>query len=152
MKKRRKKKRLKVLLFLSLIIMIALVSIVMYFINKNDNEEENNLKVTLVDNLEIAVNSEVKISSLISNIENGSIIDNEELLDTSKIGEKEVTIKIKNNKDKEEKYTFDVTIVDKEIPIIEAENKITITNGDEVDLLSYITVNDNYDKELDIKV
>lgn len=152
MKKRRKKKiKLRILLLFSLVILIILVSIIMQFMTKTI-ENKTSIKVTLIDNLEINVNSEVKISSLVSNIENGSIIDNDELVDTSKVGKKKINLKLKNDKDEEEKYTFEITIVDKEKPTIEADNKITITTGDEIDLLEYITVSDNYDKELDIKI
>jgi len=153
--KRRKKRKLKkkVFLFLCLIFIIGIVSIVMYFINKDSEKKiKSDIKVTLVENLEIDVNSEVKISSLITNIENGTIVDNDELLDTSKIGKKEVSIKLNNEENIDEDYTFEVTIVDKEKPVIEAKDKITITVGDEIDLLSYVTASDNYDKEFDIKV
>ena len=153
MKRKKKKSKLKLILFFCLIIIILIVSVIIIFINKNNNEKNNsNIKVTLVDNLEIEVNNEVKVSSLISNIENGSLVDSNEVIDTSKIGKKKFTIKLKNNSETEEEYTFEVTIVDKEIPVIEIDDKITITVGDEVDFLSYVTANDNYDKELDIDI
>ena len=149
MKKRRKKKsKLKILLFFILIIAIVLVSVIMFFINK----EANNIKVTLVDNLDIDVNSEVKINSLIKDIKNGSIIDGDDLLIADKIGKKKVIIKLKNKDNKEEEYTFFVNIIDKEAPVIEVSENITITVGDEFDFISYVTVSDNYDKEFDIQI
>lgn len=156
MKKRRRKKKnkIKLFLFITLIILIIIISIIIKLLNKKEPEEEikTNIEVTLIEDLEIEVNSEVKINSLITNIENGSLIGSEELVDTSKLGKKEITVKIKNDKDKEEKYTFEVNVVDTEKPIIDAKDKITITTGDEVDLLENVTVTDNYDKELEIKV
>lgn len=145
--KKRKKKKIFNILFLLLIIFIILVIIFFYFITN-----KSNIKVSLIDDLDIEVNSEVKVSSLISNIENGSLINEEELIDTDKIGKRKVTIKIKNSKDKEEEYTFVVNILDNEMPIIKCEDKIVIGKGDEVDLLSYATVTDNYDKDLKVIV
>jgi len=149
MKKRKKKKlKLKIFLLLFLILIITIVSLILYFINK----EKNKIKITLKEDLTIEVNSEVTISSLISNIENGTIIDNNQLVDTTTIGEKELIIKLKNNKEKEESYTFKVNIVDKEMPLIEASDKITINTYDEPYFLDYIKVSDNYDNNLDITV
>ena len=148
MKRKKKKNKLRIILFITLIIIIAIVSIVIFFINNKDID----VLVTLTDNLAIEVNSEIKINDLIKKIENGTIIDKEQVIDTSKIGKKKVTIDLIDDKENEEKYTFEVNIVDSEIPMIECEEKITITTGDEIDLLEYVTAKDNYDSELDIKI
>jgi len=80
------------------------------------------------------------------------MIGTNEKVDTSNLGKKDITIKLKNEEGKEEKYTFEVIVVDNEKPKIEAEDSITIYVGDEVDLLEYVTVTDNFDKEFDVKV
>ena len=147
-KKRKRKKKNDKLLFIFLIIIIIISGIIIYYINNKESE----LDITLTNNLDIEVNSEVKVSSLIKNIENLELKDKEQKVDTSKIGKKKITITLISDKEKEERYTFEVTIVDTEKPEIECEDKITISTGDEVDLLTYITAIDNYDKELDIKV
>ena len=151
MKKRRKKKskKSKIGTILIMIFSIILLSSIGIYLIKEFN---NDINVTLIDNLNIEVNSELKISSLIKNIENGNLVEENELLDTDKIGKKKVTIKIKTKNDKEEKYNFTVNIIDSEKPVIECDEKIIIGTGDEVDLLSYAKARDNYDKELDIKV
>ena len=148
MAKRRKRKKNDKPLFLFLIIIIIISGIIIYYINNKESE----LNITLINDLNIEVNSEVNVSSLIENIENWELKDKEQKVDTSKIGKKKITIDLINDKEKEERYTFEVTIVDTEKPEIECEDKITISTGDEVDLLTYITATDNYDKELDIKV
>lgn len=147
MKKRKRKKRvkLKLFLFFSLIVMISLISVIIHFINKNENSI---IRVTLVDDLEFRVNSDIKISSLISNIENGSIVDEEEKIDTSKVGKRKINVKLVNDYNDEEMYSFEVNIIDDEKPTIKSEDKIVIGIGDEVDLLSGVAVSDNYDKEL----
>ena len=151
MKKRRKKKskKSKIGTILIMIFSIILLSSIGIYLIKEFN---NDINVTLIDNLNIEVNSELKISSLIKNIENGKLVEENELLDTDKIGKKKVTIKIKTKNEKEEKYNFTVNIIDSENPVIECDEKIIIGTGDEVDLLSYAKASDNYDENLDIKV
>ena len=139
MKKRNKIKNIYI--FIILIVVVIILGIIIYFINKD------NVKVTLSDNLNIEANSEVKVSSLIKNIKDGSLVE-DKVLDTSKLGKNEVTIKIKSNKGKTHDYSFDINVIDKEKPVISGENKIVIYLGDEVDFNDYFTITDNYDKDL----
>lgn len=144
-KKRRKKK--KKLNFMTLLFIIIVVGTIFIYLNK-----DNNIDITLVENLDIEVNSEAKVSSLIKDLKNYVLLEENQLVNTSKIGKQEITIKLKDNKDKEQTYTFEVNIIDSEKPKIEVEDKITINTKDEFYYLDYIKVTDNYDKQLDIKI
>jgi len=148
-KRRRKKRKIKLLLFLFLILMIILVSIILYFININ---EKSIVKVSMVDELEFDVNSEVKVSTLFTNIENGKLLNEDEFLDTSKVGKRKINVNVVNNYEKEETISFEINVVDNIKPVIECEDKIIIGIGDEVDLLSNVTASDNYDKDLEVVV
>lgn len=153
-KRRKKKKKINLLLLIFLILVIISIGIIIYFLSRDTKNKDNKIsvKVTLIDNLDIEVGSEIKVNSLIENIENGSIIDNEEIIDTSEIGEQEITIKLLTKEEKEEKYTFEINVIDNIKPNIESDDTITTTVCSDTDLLKYVTVTDNYDKELDIKV
>ena len=70
-----------------------------------------------------------------------------EKIDTSKIGEQEVSIKIK---DKE--YTYKVIVEDREGPTIAYKDTITITAGSKVDLLSGVTATDNSGEDIKVNV
>lgn len=144
-KKRRKKK--KKLNFMTLLFIIIVVGAIFIYLKK-----DNNIDITLVENLDIEVNSEAKVSSLIKDLKNYVLLEENQLVNTSKIGKQEITIKLKDNKDKEQTYTFEVNIIDSEKPKIEVEDKITINTKDEFYYLDYIKVTDNYDKQLDIKI
>ena len=139
-KKYKIKKKFKILLFVLIIIIIAIIT---YFINK-----KKEIIVTLIDNLQFEVNSRILIKDLIVNIENGTLDDETKYLDTSKIGKNKVTITLKNK----EEYSFYVNIIDNEKPNIDSKEVITITKGDEIDLLEYVTATDNYDDKLEITV
>ena len=150
MKRRRKKRRkIKLLLFLFLLVMIVLVSVILHFINLN---EKSIVKVVMVDDLEFDVDSEIKISNLFNSIENGKLVDEEELLDTSKIGKRKINVNVVNNYDKEEIISFEINVVDNIKPVIKGDDKIVIGTGDEIDLLSFVEVIDNYDSELKVIV
>ena len=67
-------------------------------------------------------------------------------LDTSELGEKEITFKIN---DKE--YLYKINVVDDEAPVIHTSDA-TFLLGDEIDLNDYISVTDNYNEVKDIDV
>ena len=144
-RKRRKKKKKSN--FTTLLFIIIIVGIIFFYTKKNTN-----IEITLEENLDIEVNSEVKVSSLIKDLKNYELLEENQLVDTSKIGKQEVTIKLKDDKNEEQTYTFEVNIIDSENPKIEVEDKITINTKDEFYYLDYIKVTDNYDKEFDIKL
>lgn len=148
MSKKRRKKKKKKLKFKTLMFIIIVI-VVIFIYTKNNN---NNVDITLEDNLNIEVNSEVKVNSLIKDLKNYELLEENQLVDTSKIGKQAITIKLKNKKDKEQIYTFEINIIDSEKPKIELEDKITINTKDEFHYLDYIKVTDNYDKEFDIKL
>ena len=75
-KRRKKKKKINLLLLIFLILVIISIGIIIYFLSRDTKNKDNktSVKVTLIDNLDIEVGSEIKVSSLIENIENGSIL------------------------------------------------------------------------------
>ncbi len=145
--KRRKKKR-KVLLFFILLIVVIVFSFIIILINK----KKDKVDVKLKDNLDVLVNSNVKVSDFITDISNGKLKDNDLVIDTSNIGNKVVEVVIINNNNKEVNYKFNINVIDNEKPIINSDDKITIYTNDEVDLLDYVTVSDNYDNDVKVKV
>ena len=145
--KRRKKKR-KVLLFFILLIVVIIFSFIIILINN----KKDKVDVKLKDNLDVLVNSNVKVSDFITDISNGKLKDNDLVIDTSNIGNKVVEVVIINNKNKEVNYKFNINVIDNEKPIINCDDKITIYTNDEVDLLDYVTVSDNYDNDVKVKI
>lgn len=144
MKKKKKKKR-KLILFILFIIIVIISTIILI------NLKRNNVNVVLNDNLDILVNSDTFASTLIKEISSGKLKEDFKI-DTSKVGKKDISIIIVNDNNKEIDYKININIIDNESPIINASDKITIYTNDEVDLLEYITVTDNYDNDFDINV
>ena len=101
------------------------------------------IKVELKDNLEIVYNSKVKISYFIKNI-NGEII-NDDFIDTSKIGDKEVNFSFINEDEIKVNYSYKIKIIDNTAPIIKVGDVYTITKGNNKNLLDSILCYDDYD-------
>ena len=146
--RRNKKSKKKIITIISvvLVLIIIIIGIILFVVNKINSSKIN---VILKDDLEVEINSKVKLLSFIDKIENGEVVSEDVEVDTSSLGTKSLEIELKN-KDKKETYKFDINVVDTTAPVIEAEDNITINIDDEVDLVKYATVSDN-SKE-DIKV
>ncbi len=147
MRKKRNKKKILIVLSIILVLIIIIVGIIVFIISKNKEE----IKVTLNDNLEVEINSEVKLLSFIDKVENGEIISEDKTVDTSNLGKKELEVKLKN-KDQEQIYKFEINIVDTISPVIEAEDNITVNINDEVNLVNYAKVTDNSKEDIKIEI
>lgn len=155
MKKRGKKKtgnRLG-----SIILTILIIAIIggcgYYFFDKKIKEiEANKLKVTLKDNKKIEINSEVKYSNLVSSLVNGTLINGDEAIDTSKLGDIKVVLVFKNKDDIEEKKDVIVKVVDTQVPVIEGKKEFTLYIGNDINLLDGASVSDNSKEEIKIDV
>ena len=105
----------------------------------NNQQEQVKETVTLKDNLEFEVNSEVKISALVSEENTVNVLDEDELVDTSSLGEHEVTIRYEVD-GSEESTTATITVVDTKPPVIEYQKELSTTVGTEIDLLKDVKI------------
>lgn len=135
----------KKIIFITLIILTIIIS-TLFFLNSKK------LIIDYNNNIEISVNEEVYNLDNINNIENGKLITEKELIDTSKIGEIKVNFKVKTYFNKIKEYEYTINVIDKEKPIIEFKKEIETKEGKEIDLLKYVTVTDNSKEEIIPKV
>jgi len=150
MKRRNKKKKKKnILIIIIILIIIFLIGISLYLKSYKD---KNSLKVTLISNLEIEINSEVNLLSFIKDIKNGEILTKDIKIDTSKLGKQNLEILIKNDFEEEIKYPFKINIIDTIKPSIESKEEITTYKGKAINLLENVSVTDNSLEEISIKV
>ncbi len=101
------------------------------------------IKVTLKDDLQASFLSNVKVSDFILDL-NGTIKDDFKI-NTSKIGEKEVSFKYINDEELEVPYSFKINVVDDIPPVIWLNNTYTINTNYDGNLLDDITCADNLD-------
>lgn len=127
----------KILLIFTLLILCAC----------NKKEKVN---VDLIDDLNVEINSEVKIDSFIKNSDEISIVNGNDLVNTTELGEKEVVLKYYDKKNTEQYYSFKINIVDTIPPEIECNDTISTDLSKEVDLLKNVKVTDNSKEKINV--
>ena len=110
-------------------------------------EEIKKDTILLKEDLKFEVNSEVNLLSLVSEDNKVKILSEDETIDTSTLGEKEITIKYEVE-EKEEEKTFKITIVDTQAPTIEYTKELSTNVGTKIDLLKNVKVSDNSKEEI----
>lgn len=100
------------------------------------------------EKLDFEINSTVKMVDLIIPDDEIKIVNGEDLIDTTVLGNKEVVIKYYVGKS--EKYmSVNIKIIDTISPVIEVKNnKISVTKGKSTDLLNGVKVKDNSNEEI----
>ncbi len=143
-KKRRKKRKNNGLLIVAVILLLGIG--ITYFIWQYN--EKNRLNITFKDELNIEINSKASLSDFVKEVINGSLINGEEEIDTSRLGSQDLKVKVKNKKDEETEYALPIKVVDTTKPVITAKEEIKSYAGREVNLLANVTVSDNSNEEI----
>ena len=117
--------------------------------NKDNQKQEEKQKDTILlkEDLKFEINSEVNLLSMVSEENKVKVLSEDEKIDTSTLGEKEITIKYEME-EKEETKTFKITIIDTQAPTIEYKKELSTTEGTKIDLLKDVKVNDNSKEEI----
>ena len=115
--------------------------------NKPKQEEKQKENIILNNNLKFEINSEVNLLSLVSEDNKVKIVSEDETIDTSTLGDKEITIKYLVE-DKEEEKTFTIKIIDTQAPTIEYKKELSTNVGTKIDLLKDVKVSDNSKEEI----
>lgn len=146
MKKIKKNNKKKKIIFIGVIVLLMLVVIISILVFGGKKTD-----LVLIKDLDVEINSDITLLSFVDEVKNGTIVSNDKEIDTSKLGNQNLVIEVKNgNKTKE--YKFTINVVDTTKPEIDARSEITTTVGDEVDLLEGVTVSDNSKEEIEVEI
>lgn len=129
-----------------LIILIAIVLFLIFGLKPVINYFQvkyAKIEITLKDDLTIKFTEEKHVSDFITSI-NGKIVD-DYIIDSTKIGEKEVKFEFVNDDGIKVPYKYTIKIIDDIPPVIWLNNSYSITVGNNVDLVSKILCGDNED-------
>ncbi len=129
-KKKKMKKKVKILLFFLLLLLIVFLL-------------WNSTKIVLKKEVSVSLNEEAKVENLLKNVRRGTVLNKEEALDTSTIGEKEVKILFKTFLGFQKTYKVTYQVVDNESPVIHFQKTLTTAIGKEIDLLKDVSASDN---------
>lgn len=132
----------KKIIIISIIIIILIISSILIFLNYQEME------VTIKEKIEVPLNSKLTNLDNITKLKNGQIITDEKTIDTSKIGEQKINISIKNKLGKVKEYHYIVNVYDDEKPSIIFSKELTIEEGQNIDLLKDVKVEDNSQEKI----
>ena len=147
-KEKNKKKSKKTIIILSIIVVILIACFIGCFFFY----QSKTLKVKLKSNVEVALNEEIYNTDSVIKIKNGKILSKKEKLDTTKIDSYKVTLIVKDYFKREKKYTYQVKVIDKEPPKITFNPKLSIVEGNEMDLLKDVVAEDDSKEEISVTV
>lgn len=125
--------------------LVIVISIGSYFLINYLRVKNAVIKVTLKEDLETEFLSDVKVTDFISDI-NGTIVD-DYVIDTSKVGLKQVEFEYINEDNIKVKYDYEINIVDNVAPLIWLNNSYTVNVGSDISLTDKILCGDNYDND-----
>ena len=149
----RRKKKEKVKKKNIIILIVLIIGLVLGGYYGYRYEQKNRLTVELKKNLDVEINKEMKIKELVKKIKNGTLVNGDDVIETSKLGKVDLKVIIKNKKNKKEEYPATIKVVDTIEPVIEVtNNEITCYVGKEVNLLEGVTVSDNSLEKLEVVV
>lgn len=113
--------------------------------NKEEKEIIPSNEITAKKDLTFEYAEKVKLYDLVNS--DRGIIDNNDYIDTYKLGNNEITINYTNSKNEKDKVNVTYNIVDTTKPIILLSSSITAYKGNNINLVNSGICADNYDKK-----
>ena len=113
--------------------------------NKKEKEITSSNEITAKDNLTFEYAEKIKLYDLVNS--DRGITDNNDYIDTYKLGNNEITINYTNSKNEEDKVKVIYNVVDSTKPIILLSSSITAYKGKDINLVNSGICADNYDKK-----
>ena len=134
----------KKIIIISTILIVILTGIILKLtIFKKDITQ-----ITLNDNLEFEYNQEVYLFDTLT-ITDGIIMDQNYLIDTDFLGEKQITINYKNSNGWKKKYTYNYKVKDTTPPIFSFNSNVYLGVGEDINnILKNFFAGDNCDREV----
>lgn len=133
----------KIIIISSIILGIIILTILGINIYNKWKIANAKIIVELVDDLQIEVFKDVKLSDFIKSI-NGTIQD-DFIINTTKTGKKAINFKYINDDKIEVSYSFEVEVVDITPPVIFSSNQLSVSKGYSGNLEKELFCGDNYD-------
>ena len=141
------KTKTKVIITAIILIIIGLLCGVGYYFYSSKT-----LLVKIDNNIEVSINNEVYNTDYIKVIANGEILTKKEQIDTTKVGEQVITIKVRDYFNKEKEYSYKLNVYDKESPVITFKKEHTTEYNTKIDLLKDVEAVDNSNEEITVTI
>ena len=142
MKKRRRKNKRRLFLF---IVFVILLGFGLYIF------KSKSLVVKYEKSFSVNLNEEVYDVDNITILKNGSFVNEKVKLDTSKLGEQEVRVIIKDSFNRNKEIVYNLSVKDGSGPVISYKN-LSTEIGKDIDLLAYASAVDDSGEKVEVKV
>lgn len=158
LKKKKQITKKQLIIIISIVLILVIGGILIYLLSKNEKEEnvyiedDKVVEIDIKEDLNFEINSVITILDLITNKNNLNVENEEENIDTSVLGEKEIVIKYIDNKGKNQEKKVNIKIVDSIAPEIEYIEEIITTVNKNIDLLKDVKVTDNSNEDIKVIV
>lgn len=130
--------------------LFAALLVVMLFLSFGCENKENK-QIKLKDNLNVEINSETPLYSLIEDTNGVELLTENYILGTTTFGEKEVKIEYKVNEEEYEGF-FKINVVDTQKPTIVFKEELSTYEGTSIDLLQNVSAFDNSKEKINVRV
>ncbi len=131
-------------------IILLMITLVCVIYNIAENRRIDAEALTLNENLSVEFNTDTKVSDFIANL-NGELISDPEV-DTTKLGEQEISFEFYNIKHKKRTRKFTIDVVDTTKPEIYGNNFYVVETNYDGDLTNLMMSGDNADDRPERKV
>ena len=135
----------KIIITITILLILIIIFLISYNIYQYYRIKNAKIIVKLKENRLVEVFDNVKISDFIDEI-NGKIIKDSKI-DTTKVGEQEITFDYTNDENIKVSYKFLIKVSDTTPPIIGVPQTYSVTVGEEVDLSKKFFCGDKYDNK-----
>lgn len=138
---------LSILILIIIVVMVSFKTVVLYYEKKHQEEALKNatIIVNLKEDLDVEFDTICHISDFIEYI-NGNIVE-DSLIETNKLGKKEIKFEFVNEENIKVPYSFNLNIVDKTAPLVMLGDSYSINTNFKGNLEEKIMCIDNHDDE-----
>ena len=140
----------KVLKIGVIVISIIVLLIAFFLLYRYIRIKTARVEIVLKTDRQVTFLDDVKVSSFIESI-NGKIVDDYKI-DTTKIGSQNIEFTFINDQNIKLNYSYELSVIDDEAPLIWLGKSYNVTRGSNVNLLDKILCGDNYDSKPDCEI
>lgn len=145
-KTQRSRAKTGIILFSTVLLTCLIAALSVIYINSKQ------LVIEFYEGAEVSINEPSYNYDFVKTMENGEILTEKTLVDTSKPGEQTVSLTVKPTFGAEKVFTVVFSVVDGESPVISFADHLKTDVGVEIDLLDGVSATDNSGEEIAVTV
>lgn len=138
------------------LIAAAVITVLLFQNTKTSTTSDPSITDVTVDFQEdpsIEIGTQAMLYDFIEQVQNGQLITENRKIDTSKVGNQEQTVTVKNQNGEEKTFSFQLHIIDTTPPVItKYQQTVTVNEGDVPNFSEYVTATDNSQQSVAVSI